>query len=197
MGGGRGGAGTARVVAVGRRRRRRQPCASRRRRAVAAQFVCWVRTWSRLPAAAARRREICITFDDGPDPEVTPRVLDLLDRHGAKASFFCIGERALAHPGHRGGRRAPRSRRGEPQPAALHGVRLGTDRAACSGRSKRPSGALSGITGSAPRFFRAPFGMRNPAAGAGPGTVRTAARVVDAARLRHGAARSGAGSGAR
>src|SRR5258705_3212674 len=52
----------------------------------------------RLPEAARRRREVALTFDDGPDPEVTPRVLDLLDRHGAVASFFCIGERAAAHP---------------------------------------------------------------------------------------------------
>src|SRR5262245_57437498 len=53
---------------------------------------------NQLPAAAARRKEVCVTFDDGPDPEVTRRVLDLLDRHDAKASFFCIGEKAEAHP---------------------------------------------------------------------------------------------------
>ena len=53
---------------------------------------------SRLPAAAARRGEIALTFDDGPDPVITPRVLDLLDRHGARATFFCIGERVRAHP---------------------------------------------------------------------------------------------------
>ena len=52
----------------------------------------------RLPAAAARRGEVAITFDDGPDPEITPRVLDLLDERRAAASFFCIGERAAAHP---------------------------------------------------------------------------------------------------
>jgi peptidoglycan/xylan/chitin deacetylase (PgdA/CDA1 family) len=41
---------------------------------------------------------VALTFDDGPDPRVTPRVLDLLDRHGVKAAFFVIGEKALAHP---------------------------------------------------------------------------------------------------
>ena len=51
------------------------------------------------PAPAARRprpraREVAITIDDGPDPEVTPAVLDLLDAHGARATFFCIAERA-------------------------------------------------------------------------------------------------------
>ena len=53
---------------------------------------------TRLCAAAAARREIVLTFDDGPDPEVTPKVLDLLDRHAMKASFFCIGVRAEAFP---------------------------------------------------------------------------------------------------
>lgn len=37
-----------------------------------------------------------LTFDDGPDPAVTPRVLDLLEAHGARATFFVIGEAAVA-----------------------------------------------------------------------------------------------------
>ena len=53
---------------------------------------------SRLSEDAARRGEVALTFDDGPDPEVTPRVLDLLDHAGARASFFCIGRRVEAHP---------------------------------------------------------------------------------------------------
>ena len=53
--------------------------------------------WTRLPAAAAARREIAITIDDGPDPEVTPLVLDLLDRDGAHATFFCIAEQVRTH----------------------------------------------------------------------------------------------------
>jgi peptidoglycan/xylan/chitin deacetylase (PgdA/CDA1 family) len=32
-----------------------------------------------LPIAAIRRNEVCLTFDDGPDPVVTPQVLDILD----------------------------------------------------------------------------------------------------------------------
>src|SRR5512139_4028402 len=40
---------------------------------------------TRLPEASAARREIALTFDDGPDPEVTPRVLDLLDGAGVRA----------------------------------------------------------------------------------------------------------------
>lgn len=41
---------------------------------------------------------IAITFDDGPDPEVTPQVLDLLDAGGHRATFFVIGERARRYP---------------------------------------------------------------------------------------------------
>ncbi|MEU4240588.1 polysaccharide deacetylase family protein [Actinoplanes sp. NPDC026619] len=39
-----------------------------------------------------------LTFDDGPAPETTPGLLEVLRRHGATATFFLIGERARAHP---------------------------------------------------------------------------------------------------
>ncbi|MHB1927010.1 MAG: polysaccharide deacetylase family protein [Leptospirillum sp.] len=52
----------------------------------------------RLPEPAIGRGEIALTFDDGPDVRVTPLVLELLDRFKVKASFFCIGEKAAAHP---------------------------------------------------------------------------------------------------
>jgi peptidoglycan/xylan/chitin deacetylase (PgdA/CDA1 family) len=44
-------------------------------------------------------KEVWLTIDDGPDPTDTPRILDLLDRYGAKATFFVIGRRAALHPG--------------------------------------------------------------------------------------------------
>ena len=44
------------------------------------------------------RRELWLTIDDGPDEHDTPRILDLLERHGARATFFLIGERAARHP---------------------------------------------------------------------------------------------------
>lgn len=47
---------------------------------------------------ATDRREVWLTIDDGPDPEDTPRLLDLLDREGARATFFVVGERAARHP---------------------------------------------------------------------------------------------------
>ena len=44
------------------------------------------------------RPVIALTLDDGPDPVVTPRVLDVLLEHGARATFFVLGEAARAHP---------------------------------------------------------------------------------------------------
>ena len=37
-------------------------------------------------------RSIYLTFDDGPCPEVTPKVLDILDKYNIKATFFCVGD---------------------------------------------------------------------------------------------------------
>ncbi|MEO8408837.1 MAG: polysaccharide deacetylase family protein, partial [Oxalobacteraceae bacterium] len=54
--------------------------------------------WIRLPPDCAARGEIALTIDDGPDPDVTPQVLEMLDRYGVKASFFCIGDNAARYP---------------------------------------------------------------------------------------------------
>jgi peptidoglycan/xylan/chitin deacetylase (PgdA/CDA1 family) len=43
-------------------------------------------------------RGVALTFDDGPSAEHTPKVLDLLDEAGVKATFFLIGWKAKAHP---------------------------------------------------------------------------------------------------
>jgi len=51
-------------------------------------------TWRRDPSS----KVIYITFDDGPVPEVTPLVLDLLDKYNIKATFFCVGDNVRKHP---------------------------------------------------------------------------------------------------
>lgn len=43
-------------------------------------------------------KTVYLTFDDGPIPEVTPWVLDLLDKYGIKATFFCVGENVARNP---------------------------------------------------------------------------------------------------
>jgi peptidoglycan-N-acetylglucosamine deacetylase len=47
---------------------------------------------------ATREPLVAITFDDGPHPVWTPRVLDVLDAHGAKGTFFVVGDRVVQHP---------------------------------------------------------------------------------------------------
>jgi peptidoglycan/xylan/chitin deacetylase (PgdA/CDA1 family) len=59
--------------------------------------------WSALPLGsvirvATREPAIALTFDDGPDPEETPRVLEVLERHGARGTFFMVGKSAQRHP---------------------------------------------------------------------------------------------------
>ncbi len=52
------------------------------------------RVW-RIPAT---QKLLYLSFDDGPHPTITPKVLDMLTAHGAKASFFCIGDRVKQFP---------------------------------------------------------------------------------------------------
>lgn len=49
-------------------------------------------------AVPSSRARVALSFDDGPHPVHTRRILDALDVHGAKASFFVIGEKAAQHP---------------------------------------------------------------------------------------------------
>lgn len=53
---------------------------------------------TRLSAELRSRHHVGLSFDDGPDPEVTPQVLDLLAQNDVRATFFLIGSRAAAHP---------------------------------------------------------------------------------------------------
>lgn len=52
----------------------------------------------RLPRSPKGERRVWLTFDDGPIPEVTPWVLDVLDRYGLKATFFMVGQNVERHP---------------------------------------------------------------------------------------------------
>ena len=116
---------------------------------------------TRLPDAAGARREVAITIDDGPEPEVTPRVLDLLDAHGQRATFFCIAERVLAHPalareivarGHSIQNHTARHR---------HNFSFLGPRGFAS-EIARAQDILAETIGQRPTCFRAPAGLRNP-----------------------------------
>jgi peptidoglycan/xylan/chitin deacetylase (PgdA/CDA1 family) len=107
------------------------------------------------------RNEVALTFDDGPDPAVTPRVLDLLDQAGARATFFCIGRRAAAHPElvaeivHRG-HRVENHTWSHPNLFACYLT------PALRREVERAQDILERTGGRRPRLFRAPAGFRNP-----------------------------------
>lgn len=104
-------------------------------------------------------RNVSLTFDDGPDPEQTPRVLDILAAHGVKATFFLVGERAaragalvrrIAAAGHDLGNHTWSHRS-----LWLAGPRE-------TGRQVRQGhDAIAQAAGAPPRFFRPPWGMTN------------------------------------
>lgn len=64
----------------------------------------WIWTAASLATAgllftrARVRRQVCLTFDDGPSPEHTPALLDLLAEHKVPATFFLIGSKVIEHP---------------------------------------------------------------------------------------------------
>lgn len=117
--------------------------------------------WTRLPAAAAARQEIALTIDDGPDPVVTPLVLDLLDRYAVRATFFVIGEKALRHPALcRDIVRRGHALENHSQHHRHYFSLLGPRAMACELQLAQDT--LISITGRRPLFFRAPAGLRNP-----------------------------------
>lgn len=107
------------------------------------------------------RAEVALTFDDGPHPAYTARIAEILSKHEARATFFCIGERLERHLGlatalHRAGHALENH-------TFSHGTgrdlfqsgRLSSDLLRCQE-------AIAGITSQAPRYYRPAVGIRNP-----------------------------------
>jgi peptidoglycan-N-acetylglucosamine deacetylase len=113
---------------------------------------------TRLPAA---QHAVAITLDDGPDPEVTPAVLDLLEQHQARATFFCVGERVAAHPLLARQIVGRRHEIGNHSYHHSHGFSL-LGPTALRADIERAQHTLLTATGSTARLFRAPAGLRNP-----------------------------------
>ncbi len=109
-------------------------------------------------------RKLAITFDDGPNPAITPKLLELLERHNAKATFFVVGRYARECPsllkeihsrGHVLGNHT------DTHPNLFF----------CSPQETRHElnrcrEAILSVTWEAPRWFRPPFGYRSPWLGA-------------------------------
>jgi peptidoglycan/xylan/chitin deacetylase (PgdA/CDA1 family) len=113
----------------------------------------------RAPRAAGRR--VALTFDDGPDREWTPRIVDALAEERVRGTFFLVGERATRAP------EAVRAIVAGGHEVASHGWShkslwlCGPRRTA--EEIDRAQEALAILSGSAPRFFRPPWGMVNAA----------------------------------
>jgi peptidoglycan/xylan/chitin deacetylase (PgdA/CDA1 family) len=118
-------------------------------------------TITRLPPPRARENLLALTFDDGPDPEVTPAVLELLAAARARATFFCIGDRAEAHPDlvtviRAHGHGVENHSYSHPHDFALRGPRE------MESQIRRAQEAIEHSGGGRPSFFRAPLGFQNP-----------------------------------
>jgi peptidoglycan/xylan/chitin deacetylase (PgdA/CDA1 family) len=107
------------------------------------------------------QKAVALTFDDGPDPDATPGLLDLLDRRGIKATFFCVGEKVRRHPeivrravaaGHLV---ANHSQRHLPWTNLLSVPALRED-------LQQARSTIREVTGSEPLFYRPPMGLTNP-----------------------------------
>lgn len=118
--------------------------------------------------------KLAITFDDGPNPAITPKLLDLLDAHQARATFFLIGRFARQCPG------LVRETVARGHLVANHTFThpnlFWCSPARISSELKQCQEAIAEITGVPPKWFRPPYGFRNPwvvsaARGLGMGTV--------------------------
>jgi peptidoglycan-N-acetylglucosamine deacetylase len=103
---------------------------------------------------------VALTFDDGPHPEGTPAVLDLLARAGVPATFFVIGEQVRRRP------EIVARTAAAGHAIALHGDRhrlqLRMSAAAIAEDLKRGTAAIEDATGATPAWHRPPFGIYSP-----------------------------------
>ena len=104
--------------------------------------------------------QVALTFDDGPHPEFTPKVLELLQKHGDRATFFCVGEEAERHP------ELVRQLVAQGHELGNHTFSHDTGRhlflsPLIAEDVKRCQATLSAL-GPAPRWYRPAVGIRNP-----------------------------------
>lgn len=119
------------------------------------------RIFGRALTAPARKGELALTFDDGPNPVWTPKLLDMLAEHDVRATFFLLGSHALAEPelvkriaaaGHVVGNHSW----SHPNLAKSAAARVREE-------LKRTKQTLEEIVGARVRWFRPPYGARRPA----------------------------------
>lgn len=113
-----------------------------------------------LPRTLASAREagaVALTFDDGPHPEGTPRVLEILASHGARATFFVVGEQVVQRP------ELVRRILDQGHGVQLHGYRhrlqLRLTARALRDDIERGTVAIEDALGSSPSLHRPPYGI--------------------------------------
>jgi peptidoglycan/xylan/chitin deacetylase (PgdA/CDA1 family) len=120
------------------------------------------RRWDRVPGVerVPADRGVVLTFDDGPDEKVTPRVMDALEGVGARGTFFVLGERVLEHP------ELTREIEERGHELALHGMTHYRHDALSAADAKveltEGASALESTLGHRPRWYRPPFGRSSP-----------------------------------
>jgi peptidoglycan/xylan/chitin deacetylase (PgdA/CDA1 family) len=119
----------------------------------------WATTekWKELPAMEEVPAGVALTFDDGPDPDSTPLLLDVLGELGLKATFFVVGEQLMKHHA------IAREALARGHELGLHCFehvaydtlpgRMASDDVA------RALGTFEAAVGRRPRFFRPPYGL--------------------------------------
>lgn len=121
----------------------------------------WAYTFWKSPV---KTQAVALTFDDGPDAEFTPKILEVLREKNVKAAFFIIGQNAQKAPevlkkivaeGHIIGNH---SHTHDTLINILHSRKLRTNILGCSA-------VIEDLAGVTPRFYRAPFGFKNPSTG--------------------------------
>lgn len=115
-----------------------------------------------LPLGVATPDSVLLTFDDGPHPEFTPKILELLDEYETRAVFFVIGEKAAQHPdvihdivarGHLIGNHT------QTHPSRRFWRIFAREAATEIDVCQR---TIETLTGTRPSMFRPPVGMHNP-----------------------------------
>ena len=121
-----------------------------------AEMLDTAERWRYMPGLEHVSRGACLTFDDGPDPDGTPLVLDALDSAGVRATFFVVGEQLMRNHA------IAREAAGRGHELALHGFEH-TRHEGMPGRMARDDvaralGTFEAAVGRKPRWFRPPYG---------------------------------------
>ncbi len=102
-------------------------------------------------------KRVALTFDDGPDPRYTPEILDILDEHNVKATFFVMGARAKGHPDIL--RRASQEGHVIGNHTYWHPNLSGESVEQLRWEMQQTNDVIENLIGFQPRLFRPPYGI--------------------------------------